>query len=104
MKHSNDPFSFLYDTDASCTIHSLGKLYQPPARIESEWQLVATVSKDGDGHEVQVFECRLPAQFYKLEVHGFEVSTGSGREMGELIGKLAIEIARGMIDIRKATK
>lgn len=101
---STDPFSFLYDTDASHAIKSLGKLYRAPARIESEWQLVATVPKDGDGHTVRVYECRLPATFYKLEVGGFEVSTGSGREMGELIGKLAIEIARGMVEIRRATK
>lgn len=78
------------------------------------WELVADMAKDpedGDGQSVKVFECRMPARFFKLEAAAganscgeekqpFVITTGSGDEMGHLIGLLAKAITQGMLGIK----
>lgn len=73
--------------------------------------LVAELPATPDGYVVRVFETRLPARFYRVEAlptpdslgrprPGFEIETGSGHEMGILAGRIALEIANGMLEIR----
>jgi len=93
-------------------IKSLGELYSHPIGGFKAWEpvCVAIVRKDagGDGQTCQVFEKRAPATFYTVRVSpgtnsvgelklGYEITTGSGQEMGELAGQLAKAIAQGMI-------
>lgn len=101
-------------------IATLGADYRPPARFEhGQWALVADLKPnpaDGDGLGVRVFECRMPACSFKLEVQAgtsapgrageedvgrrtFVISTGTGDEMGRLIGALARAISEGMVGI-----
>ena len=108
------PFDFLYGNDGRGPIKSLSEFYKPPKRFpHGDNVLVAVVPKDppdGDGHTCHVYECRLPATFYMVHVlpdsnsvaepsKGFCLSTGSGRDMGELVGQIAIAASRGMIGI-----
>lgn len=88
-----------------------GLEYCGPATFKhGEWRTVAKVPKitGGDGQDVEIQECRLPARFYRLiacpgpnsvgrQQKGFVLSTGSGYEMGELIVRIAKEIGKGMI-------
>ena len=61
---------------------------------------------DGDGQDVEVYCCAMPARFYTLKVlpardsvgepmSGYVISSGSG--VGQLMARLAEEISRGMI-------
>lgn len=76
-----------------------------------EWQKIFDIPKgeySGDGSPCAIFECRMPARFFKLEVYdsknsigepsaGFSLSTGSGDDMGKLISQIAIAVRRGML-------
>lgn len=105
-------FESMYDPDDRDR-EIFGSLYSPPDRFRhGEWEKVAEIAKpeDSDGNPVTIYECRLPARFFKLVAHpsentigkpqpGFSLSTGSGDEMGELIVSMAKAIAGGMLDI-----
>lgn len=110
-----DALDFLYEPTAKRGMLNLGREYQPPEKFRhGEWELVAEMKKDpedGDGQSVRVFECRMPARFFKLEAAAdanscgeeqqpFVVTTGSGDEMGHLIGELAKAITQGMLGIK----
>jgi hypothetical protein len=98
-------------TDDRNPLKGLGEYHKPPARFEhGRDALVAKVPKvnGGDGQPVEVYECRMPARFYKIKVlpsknsvgekkEGYEITTGSGDQMGELTASLAISITEGMI-------
>jgi hypothetical protein len=75
----------------------------------SEWTLLAKLKGSGDGREVEVDVMAMPARFYRLRVAesagfdgehkpAFAMSTGSGREMCELIARMAYQISCGMLD------
>lgn len=100
--------------------------YKPPRTFRhGEWELVATIPKNGnDGQPVEIWECRLPARFFRLvalpasytykidkrrgpgkrtvTVHRKPgvLSTGSGDERGQLMVDLALEISEGMVGFR----
>lgn len=92
---------------------ALGDAYQPPEVFpHGEAVLVASLPKaheDSDGLAVDVYECRLPATFWRLVAKpgpnsmgemqpGFQITTGSGGdEMLDLIGRLARLVTDGMI-------
>ena len=74
------------------------------------WELLKHVPKEegGDGQDVNVYVCAMPARFYKVEalpgsnsvggpVQGFVLSTGSGSEMERLALEIAEAAAGGMI-------
>lgn len=85
--------------------------YYPPNRFEhGEWHKVADIPKreGGDGNPSRIYECRMPARFYKLEVldstnsvgeptNGFTLSTGSGEAMGALLVQIALAVRDGML-------
>lgn len=79
-----------------------------------DWNLCARFEKvpGSDGQSVEIYDSRWPARFYRLralpdknsigaEVLGFTLSTGSGREMAELMVQLAKAISQGMVAMRK---
>ena len=93
---------------------SLAKLkdYLVPEPVDFElweWKLIAEVPQlGGDGHPVQIFECRCPSSFFKLVAlpsknsvgtHklGFELQTGTGMEWW--VVETALDIAEGMVGI-----
>ncbi len=119
MSHDIGPIKdflgFLYQSRDGRGIPTLGKWYKPPAEFpHAEDVLVATIPKlpsDGDGQPVTVYESRYPARFFKLVAKpaknsmgkvnpGFEIGTGSGDEMADLIGTLALAVAEGMVGVR----
>lgn len=91
-----------------------GDRYRPPDQFHhGEWHRVATYPAEGDGHEVQVDECRMPARFYRIRAlgrndyrgqykPGFVLSTGSGAT--KLAATLAEEISRGMLGATEVHK
>jgi hypothetical protein len=106
-----DLFGFLYQDDGR-GISNIGNNYKPPKTFRhGEWELVADMKKDpenGDGQSVKIFECRMPARFYKIEAGSdvnsvgkkntpFALSTGSGMEI--LAGEIAKAITQGMLGI-----
>ena len=94
-------------------IKSLGRHYRPRglsrAFDHDEWLLIADIpAENSDGISCKVYETRMPARFFKLVVGealdfmgrpkgGVVISSGSGNEMGELIGQLAIATSQGMM-------
>lgn len=88
-----------------------GEIYNPPHKFRhGKWEEIARLEQpeDSDGNPVTIYECRYPARFFKLVVHpsqnsigepsqGYEITTGSGNEMGALAVQLARQIADGMI-------
>jgi hypothetical protein len=88
-------------------------LYHPPTEFRPwEWELVITLPKlpKSDGYDVQIYEMRSPAQFYRLvalptknsvgvEKSGWALETGSGDEMARLIGQIAQAASTGMIGL-----
>jgi hypothetical protein len=85
--------------------------YDPPDKFEhAEWTLVAQFAGDGDGQNVEVYESRSPARFWKVValptpdsvnemVEGFALSTGSGSDVGQLAFAIARAIAEGMLGL-----
>jgi hypothetical protein len=110
------PFDSMYEADerGQEIFYALGDAYSPPPIFRhGEWELVATLPKESatsDGYETRVYECRMPARFFKVEAvadtdyqgvprSGFALSTGSGDRQGELIAEMALAIQRGMLGI-----
>ncbi len=101
---------FLYKADASDKA-ILGDLeYCGPAEFShGEWYKIADIHKtSGDGYDVEIHECRMPARSFKLVVKpgpdsigemrpGFALSTGTGDAVGALLVAVAKQVARGMI-------
>lgn len=87
-------------------IKCLGKLYKPEGRFEHCVAVrVATLNPkpNSDGLKVEVFEIRMPARCYSLNIHTqdgvFVITTGSG--VGELVGQMAIQFSEGMLGVNK---
>jgi hypothetical protein len=91
-------------------IKSLGRHYRPRDGVgHDEWLLIADIpAENSDGISCKVYETRMPARFFKLVVGealdfmgrpkgGVVISSGSGNEMGELIGQIAIATSQGML-------
>jgi hypothetical protein len=92
--------------------------YRPPSKFRhNEWELVADLPKikDDDGYPVRIYEMRMPARFYKVEMldtvnscgeskKGFAISTGSGDKCGRLAVEFALEAQRGMIGLDAGTE
>jgi len=90
-----------------------GGVYAPPPRfVHGEWHQVALLKKDpidGDGYDVAIDECRMPARFFRLRVLPSEnsrgdlrtprvsISTGSGDGVGRLILEIARALTEGMV-------
>lgn len=104
---------FLYSNKITSP-QSLVGFYNPPKIFRhGEWESVAFFEKvkDSDGQNVEVFECRFPDRVFKLEAKegfnsagelqkSFEISTGSGSNMGDLLGVLAKHITEGKIGVK----
>lgn len=110
-------FGFLYEPRADDPLrselakHRLAQCYKPPKKFEhGKDTLVVSIPKveNGDGHPVEIWECRMPATFYRVRVlpsknscneakPGFELSTGSGEEMGRLSVNIALAVSEGML-------
>lgn len=115
-KKTFDVFADLYSRENP--IASLGNLYRHPKAgfTNGRAALVATVKapKDSDGQTCKIYESRLPARFFTLKVlpgpnsigemkAGYEIRTGSGSGMGELVGILAKSIEMKYLSIALLT-
>ena len=90
----SNPFDFLYKPTG---IKALGEYYKPPKQFKhGEKTLVAKLPRSGDGHDVEVYETRLPATFFELRFKGMSIRTGTVD--AEFICQLAVEIQNGMVD------
>lgn len=86
---------------------ALGAAYQPPKRFaHGDWTLVAEIPAQPDGHPVRVYECRMPARFFRVEAlpamsfdgaskPGWAIETGT--VPGDLVAALALGVAGGTI-------
>lgn len=89
--------------------------YDAPEKFERRGEhVVVRIPKDdadGDGQPCEIVERRAPARFYTLRVledvnsvgdtqPAWEMTTGSGSEMGRLLVSLARAVAEGMIGIK----
>ena len=104
-----DPFDCLYDHGADDVIESLGRYFKAPECYSRDGTLIAKVPKRGrDGQSVEVYCTAMPVRFYTIKalpgknsvgdhLPGFEFGTGSGQDMGELAGRMAIAISEGML-------
>lgn len=100
-----------YQHRDSDRIESLGDHYQPQDRFDhSTWVLIASLDAEEDGAACRVYETRMPARFWKLVVDGranymgqrqrpVTAHSGSGKEMGELMGQLAVAVSQGMVTL-----
>lgn len=104
-------FDSLYKGDRRC--YPLN--FTPPETFRhGEDELIAKLKseKDDDGYDVEIYELRMPATFWKIKVlptrnsidelrPGFEISTGSGGdEMLSLVIRIAEQINDGMMGFR----
>lgn len=85
----------------------------PPTLFRhGEWERVVFFKKDagGDGQEVRIYEMRMPASFFRVEVlptpnsvgrmqSGFVLTTGSDR--GELAFSIGREVRDGMLGLER---
>jgi hypothetical protein len=88
-------FDRLYEARGTGKNAGIDAAYSPPERFaHAEEARVARFAAQGDGQDVEVYEERWPASFWKVKAlaGGFCLSTGSGFEAG----KLAFAIARAM--------
>lgn len=113
MKNFRDPFQFLYESMDNELSQLLGENYRPEGEFNhGDWVRVAQLKSqpDNDGRDVEIYEVRYPARFFKIKVlptpnsvgeisTGFCLSTGSGCD------RLAFDIAKaaqnGMIGFHK---
>lgn len=111
-----DWIDFLYKADKrdQAIFGEILKYYNPPEVFpHGPWALVASLPKnppDGDGHACEIYECRVPARFFRLVVlpgknsmgeisPGWAMSTGSGDEAGKLIVQIAKAVTEGMLGL-----
>lgn len=109
---STDPFASMYEADDRDQA-IFGDAYIGPKEFDyGDWHLVAKYPKEegGDGQDVEVYESRMPARFFKVVAkaspnsigkmaEGFSLSTGSGDEMGKWAVETAKKISDGMIGL-----
>lgn len=96
-----------YNGRRNALAHGLGAAYRPPlAFAHGDWTLVAALPALADGYDVRVYECRMPAVFYRVEALPTPNSSGeprpgfafeTGTVDGGLVTGLAKAIAGGMI-------
>jgi hypothetical protein len=108
--------AFLYASDEDDR-EIFGDLYNPagPFNHGEDVKIVTLPKAHEDGQDVEIFECRCPAQFYTIRAAAtpdrqFEhlglcrgnpavtISTGSG--MAELAMRIARALSEGMLGIR----
>jgi hypothetical protein len=90
------------------------KHYKPPKEFEhAKDYVVARIPKGGaDGHAVEIVECRYPAAFYKIVAkpgcnsmgnaqRGFTLTTGSDGLTDRLVWVIALQISRGMLEVKE---
>jgi len=105
---------FLYETHPDSTKPGsywfIDEEYAPEVETfqSGEWVKVGHFEPKLGGRPVDIYENRMPAQFFKVVAHpwtnsvgepspGFTLSTGSGDKMGRLMFRLARGIAEGMV-------
>jgi hypothetical protein len=103
---------FLYKMrDEDVKVFGSNFVYASKSLPHGEWVTMARYEKDpsnGDGLTVEIDCMTMPARCYRLRAidgvdsvgeakKGFTLSTGSGREMAELMASLAKATAEGMI-------
>ena len=105
-----DALDFLYNGNAG-DISNVN--YNPPAHFpHGKWVLVGSFNKEkgSDGQDVEIYEEKWPASFFKVVVkdtenslgkvvRGFVLGTGSGSEVGELAFEIGQSIADGMLGL-----
>jgi hypothetical protein len=105
-----NPFAELYDAAKHPTDlpTPLAAFHSPPKRfIHSECTLIATVPAEEDGQEARIYETRMPASFFRVEIKagagkpGWRMTTGSGSEMAWLAGEVALAASQGMIHVKE---
>ncbi len=69
----------------------------PFGPTDRDWKLVRTYPSTVEGRSAEVYVRRWPAMFWRVKGGSIDLSTGSGREMGELADRIARLIAEGMI-------
>jgi hypothetical protein len=108
----DDLMSPLYFPDRRDT-DIFGDHYKPPKKFQyGKWHRIVTLRKEkrGDGGDAFIFECRMPARFFKVVVpdyensvgekkKGFTLQTGSGDEMGKLAMQIAHAASKGMLGL-----
>jgi hypothetical protein len=102
------------DYRALAIYEPVSKWLCPPGRDlkHFEWELMVNIPKQGsDGRSCKIYEMRCPSRFFKLVAEtssnrkgepkvAWEMSSGSGDEMGALIVRLALAVSEGMLDAR----
>lgn len=85
-------------------VWAFGKHWRGPAVLEPNKEtLLAAYPPRGDGRPVKVFCTACPSLFFRIEAeatatgYAFELSTGSGVDMGMLSASIAAAIADGML-------
>lgn len=108
----SDPFAFMYDTRSDDRAVFGANWCGPDVLTHAEDIVIARYPKRGDGHDVEVTCCALPARFYEVRAlpttnsvgeskPGFTLSTGSGSEMAQWAHLTAKLIASGMVGPRE---
>ena len=104
-----DIFDDLYKRACRPEIQGLPGYKKPKKFFQyGSWKLVADMEGEGDGQRVKVYECRMPARFYKIEAlptpnsvgemsAGFTLSTGSSE--AKLVADIANAIREGMLGL-----
>lgn len=109
----NELFDFLYQ-EAGLEKKTFGKHYCAEGPfVHGEEKLIARYAKEkgGDGHDVEVYETRLPARFFRIMAietrnsvggfkPGFNLETGSGQE--QLAADIALAISEGMLELTES--
>ena len=109
-----EPFACLYVGNRfDAEMSGLGREYKPPEKFQHyKEELVAELKSenDSDGQDVEVYETRMPATYYRIKVlstpnsmgveqKDYEITTSSS--MHKLTCELAKAIAEGKIRIRR---
>lgn len=81
------------------------KAYCPPPTFEHAKRTLvgAITAKNEDGNDVTIYETRMPARFFSIDVGGeYTIHTGSGDvELLKLVFTMADMLTNGMLDIEK---
>lgn len=79
-------------------------LGEKPER-HKKWNKVASLRHENkDLGPVEVFECRCPAAYFRIEFDGVAITTGSGSAMAELADQIAQALARDTLTIETLKK
>jgi hypothetical protein len=103
------PFAGNYETRAADR-SAFGEEYTAPDVMEhGVWTEVFRTKCDENGDIIRIFEMRMPARFYRLEVSAADgslklaLSTGSGTEQGAFLRTMADMLREGMLAVDQRT-